>query len=119
MWSGRRAGSAFIEVSRRHGDFAIVEACAQIALDDDGRCTRASFGLGGGGTAPLAFPALAARLIGTMLEDAVLKSVAHDAADATRSGRRPSRERGYRKHLAAVLAMRVLRAAYAEARSKP
>ena len=27
VWSGRRTGSAFIEVSRRHGDFAMVAAC--------------------------------------------------------------------------------------------
>ena len=119
MWSGRRTGSAFTEVSRRHGDFAIVEACAQIVLDDDGRCTRASFGLGGGGTAPLAFPELAARLNGSMLEDAVLKSVAHDAANELDPGGDLHASAGYRKHLAAVLAIRVLRAAYAVARSKP
>jgi CO/xanthine dehydrogenase FAD-binding subunit len=119
MWSGRRSGSAFTEVSRRHGDFAIVEACAQIVLDDDGRCTRASFGLGGGGTAPLAFPALAARLNGSMLEDAVLQSVAHDAANELDPGGDLHASAGYRKHLAAVLAIRVLRAAYDEARSKP
>ena len=118
VWVERRTGSAFTEVSRRHGDFAIIEACAQIALDDDGRCTRASFGLGGGGTIPLAFPKLAARLNGTQFENAVLQDVARDAATALDPGGDLHASAGYRKHLAAVLAARVLRAAYDEARSK-
>jgi CO/xanthine dehydrogenase FAD-binding subunit len=88
-------------------------------LDDDGRCTRASFGLGGGGTVALAFPDLAARLNGSMLEDAVLQSVARDAANELDPGGDLHASAGYRKHLAAVLAIRVLRAAYDEARSKP
>lgn len=118
-WAGRRTGSAFTEVSRRHGDFAIIEACAQVALDDDGRCTRATFGLGGGGTMPLAFPALAERLNGTRLEDDVLQDVARDAAAALDPGGDLHASAGYRRHLAAVLTTRVLCAAYDEARSKP
>lgn len=118
VWAERRVGSAFTEVSRRHGDFAIIEACAQIALDDDGRCTRASFGLGGGGTIPLAFPKLATRLNGTKLEHAALQEVARDAAAALDPGGDLHASAGYRKHLAAVLTARVLRAAYDEAQSK-
>jgi CO/xanthine dehydrogenase FAD-binding subunit len=118
VWAERRTGSAFVEVSRRHGDFAIIEACAQIALDDDGRCTRATFGLGGGGMIPLAFPALAAHLIGTRCEDALLQDVAHDAATELDPGGDLHASPGYRKHLAAVLAARILRAAYEDARSK-
>jgi CO/xanthine dehydrogenase FAD-binding subunit len=118
VWTERRTGSAFVEVSRRHGDFAIIEACAQIALDDEGRCTRASFGLGGGGMIPLAFPALAARLKGTRLEDKVLEEVTHDAATELDPGGDLHASAGYRKHLAAVLAARILRAAYEDARSK-
>jgi len=118
VWAERRTGSAFVEVSRRHGDFAIIEACAQIALDDDGRCLRATFGLGGGGTIPLAFPALAARLVGTRLEDPLLQEVAHDAATELDPGGDLHASPGYRKHLAAVLAARILRAAYENARSK-
>jgi len=119
VWTERRAGCAFTEVSRRHGDFAIVEACAQIALDDDGRCARVAFGLGGGGTKPLAFPALAARLVGTRLDDEVTQSVAHEAAAQLDPGADLHASAAYRRHLASVLAGRVLRAAYAEAWEKP
>jgi CO/xanthine dehydrogenase FAD-binding subunit len=116
MWADRRTGSAFTEVSRRHGDFALIAACAQVALDDDGVCTRAAFGLTGGGTTPLAFPALAARLVGTRLDDEITQSVAHDAANELAPGADLHASAKYRKHLAAVLAARVLREAYAEAR---
>jgi len=119
VWSERRTGSAFIEISRRHGDFAIVAAAAQIAVDEDGRCVRASFGLSGGGTTPLAFPALTAQLIGTRLEDAVVQSVAHDAAGELDPGGDLHASPGYRKQLAGVLAARVLRSAYEQARGKP
>jgi len=115
VWPERRTGSAFIEVSRRHGDFAIVAAAAQIAVDGDGCCIRASFGLGGGGQTPLAFPGLAARLLGTRLDTAVVQSVAQDAAIELDPGNDLHASAGYRKHLAAVLAVRALHAAYEKA----
>ncbi|HEV2008379.1 MAG TPA: FAD binding domain-containing protein [Burkholderiales bacterium] len=118
LWPERRSASAFTEVSRRHGDFALIAAAAQVALDDDGRCLRASFGLGGGGSIPLAFPKLAARLIGTRLEAEVVQSVAHDAALELDPGGDLHASAGYRKHLAAVLAARALRAAHEDAGSK-
>src|SRR4051812_42554061 len=118
VWNGR-SGSAFTEVSRRHGDFAIIEACAQIELDKDGRCTRASFGLGGGGTIPLAFPKLSARLAGTRIEDKIVTDVAHNAAAELDPGSDLHASAAYRKHLAAVLAARVIRAAHEDARSRP
>src|SRR5215475_5100327 len=42
-------GYAFVEFSRRHGDFAIVSAAALLAEDASGRITRASVTLGGMG----------------------------------------------------------------------
>jgi len=119
VWREPRAGCAFTEVSRRHGDFAIIAACAQVALDADGRCTRAAFGLTGGGTTPLAFPALASRLVGTRLDDEVTRSVAHDAAAELDPGADLHASAAYRRHLAAVLGARVLRTAYEEAQGKP
>ena len=119
VWSEHRIGSAFTEVSRRHGDFAIVAAAAQIAVDDDGRCIRANFGLGGGGQTPLAFPGLAAHLLGTRMDAAVVQSVAQDAAVELDPGNDLHASAGYRKRLAAVLAARTLRTAYELARGKP
>ncbi len=118
VWNERRVGSSFMEVSRRHGDFAMIEACAQVAVDDNGHCTRVVFGLGGGGTTPLAFPALSARLFGTRLDDDLVQSVAQEAAVQLDAGSDLHASAEYRKHLATVLAARVIRAAAAEALDK-
>jgi CO/xanthine dehydrogenase FAD-binding subunit len=118
VWREQRVGSAFTEVSRRRGDFAIIEAAAQVALDPDERCLRATFGLGGGAMTVLAFPELAARFIGTRFEDAVVQSVAHDAAAMLDPGGDTHASAQYRRHLAEVLAARVLRSAYEDARAR-
>jgi len=118
VWAEPRAGSAFTEVSIRHGDFAIVAAAAQVALDADGRCVRATYGLGGVGTTPLAFPRLAERLVGARLDDDLVQSVAQETAKGLEPGSDLHASAAYRRHLAAVLAARVLRAARDAARSK-
>jgi CO/xanthine dehydrogenase FAD-binding subunit len=110
VWNGR-TGSAFTEIAIRHGDFAMVAACAQVTLDSSGRCTRAAFGLGGAAGTPLAFPKIAARLVGTKLEDAAIDSAAADAAKETDPGTDLHATREYRRHLARVLAARALREA--------
>jgi CO/xanthine dehydrogenase FAD-binding subunit len=116
VWAGGRAGSAFVEVSRRHGDFAIVAACAQVELGADGRCTRASFGIGGGGSTPRAFPEIAKRLSGTKLEENAVANAAADAAVAVEFSSDLHAGADYRRRLAGVLATRVLRAASEQAK---
>ncbi|HKA43533.1 MAG TPA: FAD binding domain-containing protein [Burkholderiales bacterium] len=117
VWPESRTGSAFTEVSRRHGDFALVAAAAQVALDEEGRCVRASFGIGGGGSAPRAFPRIAKRLVGTRLEEQPVKDAAREAAGEMDFFGDLHAAADYRKHLAAVLAERALRAARAQARA--
>jgi len=111
IWGEKRTGSAFSEISVRHGDFAMVAAAAQVALDDKGRCARAAFGLGGSGGTPLAFPKIAARLVGTKLEDVAVQDAAQAAAAACEPGSDLHATAEYRRHLARVLAARALRAA--------
>jgi CO/xanthine dehydrogenase FAD-binding subunit len=117
VWSWRHTGSAFTEISVRHGDFAMVAAAAQIAIDGDGRCVRAAFGLGGVGGTPLAFPKIAARLVGTRLDDALVEDAAHAAAAETAPGSDLHASAEYRRHLASVLAARALREAREKARA--
>jgi CO/xanthine dehydrogenase FAD-binding subunit len=118
VWSEKRTGSAFTEIAIRHGDFAMVAAAAQVALDGDGRCTRAAFGLGGAGGTPLAFPKIAARLIGTRLEDKAIEDAASDAAKECAPGNDLHATKEYRRHLARVLAARALREARDRARAQ-
>ena len=119
VWTDKRTGSAFTEISRRHGDFAIVAAAAQIAVDDAGRCTRAAFGIGGASPVPAAFPALAQRLVGNTPDKAMLRDVAQDAAATLEPEADIHASAAYRSHLAGVLAERVLKSAYDTARSAP
>ena len=115
IWEGRRTGSAFDEIAARHGDFAIVAAAAQMTLDAGGKCTHAELAIGGAGPAPLAFPALAKRLVGSRLDDQLLREVAREAAAGVDPTNDLQATAAYRRHLAGVLAERVLRSARSDA----
>ena len=47
-------GTAFLEISRRAGDFALVAVAARLTLDPGGRCVAARVTVGGVGDAPAA-----------------------------------------------------------------
>lgn len=116
VWQGAGIGSAFDEVAIRHGDFALASAAAQVQLDADGVCHRASFGAGGVAGVPLVFPQLAQRLIGQALAGVransdLIAGIAADAAAACDPGSDPHASSAFRRHLAQVLIARVLRQA--------
>ena len=110
-WPEARTGSAFTELGIRHGDFAIVAAAAQVALDAGGRCVRAAFGLGGTGATPLEFPGIAKHLAGTKMEEGAILHAARAAAAECEPGNDLHASADYRRHLAGVLAARALRSA--------
>ncbi len=58
-------GWAFLEFSRRHGDFAIVSCAALLLLDEAGLVCRASITLGGVGAFPLRMTEAENTLLGT------------------------------------------------------
>ena len=64
-----RTASAFDEIARRHGDFALVGAGCSLGLDDAGRIDRASIGMMGLGSAPRRAEAAEAALIGASPDD--------------------------------------------------
>jgi CO/xanthine dehydrogenase FAD-binding subunit len=119
VWRERKTGSAFTEISRRHGDFAMVAAAAQIAVDDDGQCTRVTFGVGGAAPVPLAFPELAQSLVGHRLDNTKARAVAQEAAEALEPESDIHANAAYRRHLAGVLVSRMLQQAYNAARALP
>ncbi len=116
LWRGRW-GCAFEEVSVRHGDFALVSACAQLEIDGDGRCLRAALGIGGAAPVPLALPELAGELVGSRLDEAAIRAAAATAADSVDPEGDLHASADYRRHLARVLAEKVLRAAQQDALS--
>jgi len=111
VWQGERIGSAFDEVSIRHGDYAIVAACAQVELDSAGRCVRAVLGIGGAASIPVAAEAIARSLHGTMLEDATVEAAVQSIGEHLDPASDVHATAQYRVHLARVLAGRVLRQA--------
>ena len=115
-WAGPGVAAAFDETAMRHGDFAMAAAACQLQLDADGRCTRAALGLGGMDGVPLAYPELAAQLVGQRIDAAVAREVAQAAAAQTQPGSDLHADADYRRELAAVLLARVLQQAAAQAR---
>lgn len=115
VWNSPRLGCAFDEVSVRHGDFALASACAQVALDADGRCVRAALGVGGAAPVPQALPDIAAALEGSRLTEADIQRAADAAAGVLEPDADLHGSAEYRRELARVLAGRVLRAARDEA----
>jgi len=111
VWAARGTGCAFDEIAIRHGDFAMASAAAQIRIDAAGVCRQAAFGLGGVDGVPRSFPELARRLEGKRPDDGLLHELAEDAAAACEPGSDLHATAEYRRHLAAVLARRVLRQA--------
>ncbi|MGE5523009.1 MAG: FAD binding domain-containing protein [Rhodospirillaceae bacterium] len=115
VWQESRIGCSFQEVSIRHGDFALASACAQLALDEAGRCTRAAIGIGGAGPIPVAMTRVAEELQGKTLDDATIRDAAHAAAQSVEPEADLHASAEYRRHLAEVLTAAALRAARATA----
>ena len=110
QWKGQY-GHAFIEFSRRHGDFAITSAAALIATNGGGKITRASVTIGGMGTVPVRARELEQAIVGQvpgkeLFRDACESCRKIEAIDDVHA---PA---NYRQHLAAVLSRRALEKAH-------
>ncbi|HYZ30977.1 MAG TPA: FAD binding domain-containing protein [Crenalkalicoccus sp.] len=108
VWQGPGVAVAFEETAIRHGDFAMASAACQLQLDGAGLCRRAAIGLGGVAGTPLAFPDLAAGLVGRRVEPRLARDVAEAAAERAEPGSDIHADAEYRRHLAAVLLRRAL-----------
>lgn len=114
LWSEARIGCGFEEVSLRHGDFALTAAAAQVALDADGRCVRASLGTASA-PVPQAHPKIADQLVNRVLDDTAIEEAAAEVARAVQPDPDLHASAQYRRHLAGVLMRRALAAARDEA----
>ncbi len=103
----RGHGYAFVEFSRRHGDFAIVSAAVLIEEDTSGKVARASVTLGGMGPAPVRAHEVERMLIGATIEEQRLREICETLRqlDAVDDIHAPS---SYRQQLATVLPRRAL-----------
>ena len=111
-----RTGTAFLEVSRRHGDFALVGVAATVTLDEAGACTRCAIAITGVGPTPVVARDAARGLVGTTPTAKALE----DAGQAAAAGLDPDGDlhasSEYRRHVAGVLTRRALTRALERAR---
>jgi aerobic carbon-monoxide dehydrogenase medium subunit len=106
----RAAGSAWLELARRHGDYALVGVGAVVALAGD-RIGEARLALTGVGDRPMRMREAEARLAGELLTPEVIGDVAEAIRRAIDPGSDIHATAAYRRHIAGVLASRAIRLA--------
>lgn len=111
-----RTGSAFVELARRHGDFALVGAAALVALDGGGLCRDARLVFLGVGDVPHRAGATA-ELLGLGREPRRLEAVGRAAAKELDPPGDLHASGDYRRRVAAHLAARALGLAWERAAS--
>ncbi|RLT33302.1 MAG: xanthine dehydrogenase family protein subunit M [Chloroflexi bacterium] len=112
-------GWAFDEVARRHGDYAMAGAAATVTLAEDGTVTGARLVYLSVGDYPTEAFQAQALLIGEVPSPAVIRSAAETAAaQDINPGSDIHASADYRRHLAKVLAGRVLNRAVERAKAR-
>lgn len=111
------SGTAFLEVARRHGDYALVGVAASVTLDPRGRCKQARIGLLSVGDGPVLATEAGKVLAGQTPSEELLRAAGDTAA--TRDVDPPSDIHAsavYRRRLVAVLTRRALARAFERAK---
>jgi carbon-monoxide dehydrogenase medium subunit len=107
-------GSAWLELARRHGDYALVGVGAVVTLAGD-RIEAARLALTGVGDRPVRAREAEARLAGESLTPSVLAEAVEAVRRAIDPGSDIHATGAYRRHVAGVLVGRALRIAVARA----
>lgn len=103
-----RTGTAFMEVSRRHGDFALVGVAATVTVDAGGVCTACAIALTGVGPTPVVARDAAGALVGVKPTADAFAEVGRQVAGTLTPDSDLHASADYRKHLAGVLTRRAL-----------
>jgi len=106
-----RSGAAFVEVSRRHGDYALVGVAAQLTLDAHGAIVAANLALMGIGATPVRARAAEALLMGATPGEAIFTAAGERASVDLDPIADIHASAAYRRHVAGVLIGRALRIA--------
>lgn len=106
------SGSAFLEFSRRRGDYALMGVAAIVRLDENGACAEARLVFLNAGDGPLPTPQAAAMLPGRVIDARTAEAAAAHAAEKEieplgNLHASPS----FQRHLAKVLGRRAILAA--------
>jgi aerobic carbon-monoxide dehydrogenase medium subunit len=103
-----RTGSAFLEVSRRHGDFALVGVAAMVTVDETGVCTNSALALTGVGPTPVVARDEAGALVGVRPTPEAFDDVGRRVSTRVHPDSDLHASSEYRQHLAGVLTKRAL-----------
>ncbi len=102
------AGWAFIELARRHGDFALVAVAVTLERAKDGTCAQARLALGGVGPTPLRATTAERALTGQKMTPDSIASAGQAAAAHLDPPSDAQASSAYRRKVAAVLVERAL-----------
>ena len=111
-----KSGTAFLEIARRHGDYALAGVAAVVTLDARGRCKAARVAFLSVGDGPVLATEAGKVLVGQRRSDELLRAAAD--AGAQRDVDPPSDIHAsavYRRRLVAVLTRRALGRAFERA----
>jgi aerobic carbon-monoxide dehydrogenase medium subunit len=103
-----RLGTAFLEIARRHGDFALVGVAAAIAIDDEGVITDARLVFTGVGLQPVRAREAEASLRGTAPGTDAFAAAAELVPAALQPRTDAHASSDYRRRVAGVIARRAL-----------
>jgi aerobic carbon-monoxide dehydrogenase medium subunit len=106
-----RTGTAFLEMSRRRGDFALMGVAAVVSLDAGGACSDARLAYCGAGDRPVLARDAARSLIGTRVAASDIKDAAELAQRALDPHGNVHASKDFQRHLAGVLTRRALKTA--------
>jgi CO/xanthine dehydrogenase FAD-binding subunit len=115
---GPRTGWSFQEVSRRHGDFALVAVAAAVTLDERDQFQSVRVALGGVGGTPVRARAVEQAITGAEPTEAALAEAAQLVKGEIEPATDIHASAEYRSHVAAVLVRRALQTAAERARTR-
>ena len=109
-------GTAFLEISRRHGDYAMMGVAAVVVLDESGACRDARLTYCSAGETPVAAKGAAAALVGGRLAAGDIAAAAEQAQQEIAPVGSVHASAEFQRHLAGVLTRRALTKAIERAR---
>ena len=106
-----RTGQAFVEVARRHGDFALVAVAASLTLDEQAVCTDVRIAIGGAAPTPVRATRAEDALRGRRAGLELFRHAGELAAEDVEPTADVHADAAYRREVAAVLSYRALKLA--------
>ncbi|MDQ2744160.1 MAG: xanthine dehydrogenase family protein subunit M [Chloroflexota bacterium] len=106
-----RTGQAFLEVARRHGDFALVAVAVSLTLDVTGRVQDAVIAIGGAAPTPIRAERAEESLRGELPGSELFRQAGRLASGETEPTSDVHADAEYRREVAGTLTYRALRVA--------